>query len=46
MIEGVLNILFNVMQNLPDPAVIKVVNEIVLPEYILVLCNHDCANVR
>ena len=46
VIEGVLTILFNTMQNLPDNLLTMVVSEIILPEYLFVLCNHVCSSVR
>ena len=46
VIDGVLNILFTTLQNLPDSLLTKVVGEIILPEYLLVLCNHLSPSVR
>ncbi len=46
VIEGVLTILFNTMQNLPDNLLTRVVSDVILPEHLLVLCNHACSSVR
>ena len=46
VIEGILNILFTTLQNLPDNLLTRVVGEIILPEYLLVLCNHISSSVR
>ncbi len=46
IICGLLKILGGLLQNLPDATVPHVVREIILPEHLLILCNHPSDGVR
>ncbi len=46
IICGLLDIMSGLLQNLPDAAVPHVTGEVVLPEHLLVLCNHPSDAVR
>ncbi len=46
IICGLLDILYGLVQNLPDASVPHVVGEVLLPEYLIVLCNQQSDKIR